>query len=93
MDYSSSRARFIVILNQCMYVYISNFHLLVLNPLSSITIRHGKYAFSPPPFMCVNYSLVVIDKSQNKESQNNSGVILQLAQSITSKRQLSVSGY
>ena len=74
-------------------ICISDSHLLALNPLVSITIRHGKYAFFPPPFLCVNYSLVVIDESQNIESQNNSGVILQMAQSITSRRRLSVSGY
>lgn len=58
---------------------------------TSPRILHSTYAIYPPPFLCVNYALMVVDETQNIESASTSQV-LSMACKIQSVRRVCVSG-
>jgi len=57
--------------------------------------RFSEYVIVPPPFMCLSYSSLVVDESQNIESAaptSKGSMILQMASGIRALRRISVSG-
>jgi hypothetical protein len=58
---------------------------------SSARIQRSSYAVYPPPFLCVQFGLLVVDETQNIETQTTSQ-ILTMACRIPSVHRISVSG-
>jgi SNF2 family DNA or RNA helicase len=58
---------------------------------ASARIQRSSYAVYPPPFLCVRFGLLVVDETQNIETQTTSQ-ILTMACRIPSANRISVSG-